>query len=175
MPVFVNPTLPKTVTGEFPTVTIDHGWPDAHLRARPNDALGQSILDFANAYRDRLPASPWDDRTGKIRLVPLDVVRPAADEVPIYRVKVPAAFLGPNLYTAGQEISYPSWPDHPNQLEAVNESAQLVLDYMGRHGAGVKLAGPVLRSGKLNMPNPALRGSPVSPMPRWAGDAVAAR
>src|SRR5215218_972833 len=111
MPIFVNPNLPKTVTGESPTVTIDHGWPGPELRARPNDTLGQEILDFANAYRDHpnFRPSAWDDRTGRIDLTPPDVVRPATDEVPRYRVREAAAFVGANLYTAGQEISYPSW------------------------------------------------------------------
>lgn len=175
MPTFLDPTRHKTPLGTYPEVSFDTGFPEPHLIARDRDELGQSIIDFANKWRGHpnLQESPWDPRTGRINLIPPDEVRPATDEVPRYRIKEAAAFVGPVLYTAGQEVSHPSWPDHPHQLEPVNESAELVLSYMNRHAAGQKLAGLVHQSGRLSFPNPALRGSPISPTLRWAGAAAA--
>jgi hypothetical protein len=57
-------------------------------------------------------------------------------------------------------------------LEAVNESAALVLSYMVRHGAGHKLPGMPHEAGVLNLPNPAtLFGAPLNPrLSRSIGD-----
>lgn len=173
MPIFLDPNRPGP---RGPTEVVrDDAWPEDHWVARPGDEIGAAIIAYRDQWMEHpdFPPSPWDDRTGRINLVPPDVVRPATDDVPRYRVRVAAAFVGANLYTAGQEVPYPSWPDHPHQLEAANPSAQLVLDYMNRYAAGQKLAGLVHKSGRLHFPNPALRGSPISPTLRWAGAAAA--
>jgi hypothetical protein len=172
MPVFLDTTCGRDITGEFTKVTIDAGWPDAHLTARPGDEIGQSIIDFAKLHRDhpKFPASPWDDRRGEIHLPNLDAPRAPTDEIPRYRLRETAVFNAV-IYAAGAEVSSPSWPDKPGILEAVNESGKLVLSYMMRHAAGQKLSGLVLKDGQLFFPNPAARGSPISPTLRWAGAA----
>jgi len=173
MPSFINPRGHKNVLGEYPSVDVPDGWPEPHLIARPRDAIGEAIISFANLYRDHpnLQESPWDPRTGTINLVPPDEPRAATDEIPRYRLKE-TAFVGCNLFNAGQETSFPGWPVNPGTLEAENESARLVLSFMERYGAGQKLPGMPHQSGRLNFPNPALRGSPISPSLRWAGAAA---
>ena len=172
MPVFLDPTRRQPVFGTPVEVVIDDGWPDPHHVARPRDELGQSIIDFANAHRGdpRLAPSPWDDRTGKINLVDPTEDRPSTDEVPRYKLKA-AGYVGCNLFLAGQVASFSGYPIDPFNLEAVNESASLVLDYQVRFGTNRKLSGSPYSAGKLNFPNPALQGSPVSAVMRWAGAA----
>jgi hypothetical protein len=173
MPVFLDQTRRQPVFGTPVEVVIDDGWPEPHHIARPRDELGQSIIDFANLYRGHpnLAPSPWDPRTGRIHLFPPDEVRPETDEVPKYRVRVPAAFIGPNLFSAGMVASFAGWPVEPFNLEPVNESARLVLDYQARFGTNRKLSGQPHQSGRLHFENPALAGSPISPVMRWAGAA----
>ncbi|MCK1706122.1 hypothetical protein IVA86_33155 [Bradyrhizobium sp. 146] len=156
MASFLNPRGRKNPTGEYPTVSVDDGWPEAHFVARPNDALGQAIIDFAKKWSAHpgFPASPWDPRVGDISLTPPDLPRAAGDPVPTYRLKEDA-FLGPNLYSKGQDISHAGWPVRPHTLEPMNESASRVLSYMTRYGAGRTLPGMPYTAGVLNLPNPA--------------------
>lgn len=157
MPSFLNPRGHKTATGEFPTVSVDDGWPDAHLTARRNDALGQAIIDFAKTWSEHpdFPESPWDPRVGDISLVAPDQPRAATDPMPRYLLKEDG-FVGCNLYMVGQQINFAGWPVRPHTLEPMNESARLVLSYMTRHGAGRTLPGmPHTSAGVLNLPNPA--------------------
>jgi hypothetical protein len=172
MPVFLDPTRRQPVFGTPVEVVIDTGWPEPHLIARPRDELGQSIIDFANLYRghSNLQESPWDPRTGTISLVPPDEVRPDSDPLPRYRLRS-AGFVGCNLFLAGQTTSFPGWPVDPFNLEPVNESAELVLAYQSKYGTNRKLAGSPHSAGRLSFPNPALAGSPISPVMRWAGAA----
>jgi hypothetical protein len=171
MPVFLDPTRRQPVFGTPVEVVIDTGWPEPHHVARPRDELGQSIIDFANKWRGHpnLQDGPWDSRTGTINLLPPDEPRPDSDPVPRYRVKSAAAFIGCNLFLSGQVASFAGWPVEPFNLAAENESARLVLDYQSRFGTNRKLSGQPHQSGRLNFPNPALEGSPVSPVMRWAG------
>jgi hypothetical protein len=173
MPTFLDPTKHKTPLGEYPEIDLPEGWPAPHLIARPRDEIGESIIAFANLYRDHpnLQESPWDPRTGTINLVPPDESRPATDPIPRYRLKE-TTFVGCVLYTAGSETDCPGWIVNPATVEAVNVSAELVLSFQSRYGAGQKLAGSPYQSGRLNFPNPALRGSPISPTLRWAGAAA---
>jgi hypothetical protein len=173
MPTFLDPTKHKTPFGTYPEISVDTGWPEPHLIARPRDEIGESIIAFANLYRDHpnLQESPWDPRTGTINLVPPDEPRPATDPIPRYRLRS-TGFVGCNLFLAGQTASFPGYPIDPFNLEAVNPSAALVLTFMEKYGAGQKLAGQPYQSGRLNFPNPALRGSPISPTLRWAGAAA---
>jgi hypothetical protein len=173
LPTFLDPTKRKTLFGTYPEISVDTGWPEPHLIARPRDEIGESIIAFANLYRDHpnLQESPWDPRTGRINLIPPDQARAATDEIPRYRLKE-TAFVGCNLFNAGQETSFQGWPVNPGTLEAENESARLVLSFMERYGTGQKLPGMPHQSGRLNFPNPALRGSPISPTLRWAGAAA---
>ena len=173
MPVFLDTSKHKTAFGDFPEVSVD-GWPEAHHAARPNDAIGAEIIAYAVRWRDHpnLPEAPFDRRTGRINLVPPDEPRAPTDEVPRYRLKE-TGFVGCNLYLAGQETAFPGWPVHPYNLEAVNESGRLVLDYMRTYGAGQKLPGAPHHDNKLDFPNPALRGSPITPTLRWSGSASA--
>jgi hypothetical protein len=172
MPTFLDPTRHKTALGEYPEVSIDEGWPEPHHIARPRDEIGQSIIDFANLYRGHpnLAPSPWDPRTGTINLVPPDEPRPATDEIPRYRLRT-TGFVGCNLFLSGQTTSFPGYPIDPFNLEAVNTSAELVLAYQSKYGTNRKLAGSPHSGGRLSFPNPALEGSPVSPVLRWAGAA----
>jgi hypothetical protein len=160
MASFLDPTKHKTPLGEFPTVSID-GWPDEHLIARPNDTLGQRIIDYAKMWGSHpdFPESPWDPRVGNINLVPPDQSRPATDPMPRYRLKEDA-FLGPALYSKGQELDYAGWPVRPSTLEAMNESAERVLNYMTRFGAGRTLPGMPHANGVLNLPSPSAFGTP---------------
>jgi hypothetical protein len=173
MPVFLDPTRHKTPLGEHPEVDLPEGWPEPHHIARPRDELGQRIIDFANQYRDHpnLAASPWDDRTGTISLIPPDQPRPATDEIPRYRMRE-TGFVGCNLFLAGQVTSFAGWIVNPWTVEAVNASAELVLAYQSKYAAGQKLAGqPYQSDGHLHFENPALRASPIRPTLRWAGAA----
>jgi hypothetical protein len=162
MATFLNPRGHKNALGEYPSVDVPDRWPEPHLIARPRDEQGQRILDFAALYRSHpdFPASPWDPRVGDISLVPPDQPRPDRDPIPRYRLKEDA-FLGPALYSKGQELDYASWPVRPSTLEAMNESAERVLNYMTRFGAGRTLPGqPYNAEGVLNLPSPALFGTP---------------
>lgn len=172
MATFLDPTRHKTALGEYPEVSIDEGWPEPHHIARPRDEIGQSIIDFANLYRGHpnLALSPWDERTGTINLVPPDEVRPDTDPIPRYKLKS-AGFVGCVLFNAGSETSFPGWPVDPFNLEAVNESAALVLAYQSKYGTNRKLSGSPHSGGQLRFPNPALAGSPISAVHRWAGAA----
>jgi hypothetical protein len=169
MPVFMNPTARKTFTGEMPTVAVDDGWPDADLVARPNDATGAAIIAYRDKWQEHpnFPASPWDDRAGDIFLPDLDgEARAVTDPVPRYRLKE-NAFLGPNLYMAGQEVNFPGWPVRPHTLVAINASAERVLSYQSRYGAGRTLPGMPHQAGVLNLPNPATTfGAPQNYMIR---------
>jgi hypothetical protein len=171
MPTFLDPTKHKTPLGEYPEVSIDTGFPEPHLIARDRDELGQSIIDFANKWRGhpKLQESPWDDRVGRINLVDPTEPRPATDEVPKYRVVEAAAFIGSVLYLKDQVVPFAGWVVNPWAVEAVNESAELVLAYQSRYGTNRKLSGQPHQSGRLFFHNPALEGSPVSPVMRWAG------
>lgn len=161
MPIFLNPRGHKTSTGEFPSVVIDTGWPEPHLIARPNDATGAAIIAYAKKFsvHPDFPASPWDARTGTINLVPPDQPRAATDPIPHYRMREDA-FLGPSLYSKGNEVDFAGWPVRPFTLEAMNESAELVLSYQQRYGTTRILPGMPHEAGKLNLPNPALSGTP---------------
>jgi hypothetical protein len=172
MPAFLNPRGHKTALGEYPSVDVPDGWPEPHLIARPRDEIGAAIISYRDRWQDRenFPASFWDDRTGTISLIPPDQPRPATDEIPRWRLRE-TGFVGCNLFLASQTTSFPGWPINPWTLEAVNTSAELVLAYIEKYGAGQKLAGLPHQSGRLNFPNPALRGSPISPTLRWAGAA----
>jgi hypothetical protein len=165
MPIFLNPLGHKTVTGELPTVVIDAAWPDEHLTARPNDDVGAAIIRYrdANEHHPLFPPSPWDDRVGDIFLPDLDgEARAATDPIPRYRLKEDA-FLGPSLFTAGAEVNFPGWPVRPHTLEAVNESAERVLSYQTRYGAGRTLPGMPHQAGVLCLPNPATTfGTPLN-------------
>jgi hypothetical protein len=175
MASFLNPRGFKNALGEFPTVSVDHGWPEPHLLARPNDKLGQQIIDYAKRYRSHpdFPESPWDARRGEIYLPDLDQPRPDTDPVPRYQLKEDA-FLGPSLYSKGAELNYPGWPARSATLEPMNESAERVLDYVARIGPGRTLPGMPHDGFVLNLPNPALLwGAPESATPRWAGNSAA--
>jgi hypothetical protein len=157
MATFLDPTKHKTPLGEYPTVSVDDSWPDPGLLARKNDELGQRILDYAAKWKDHpnFPPSPWDDRTGTISLIPPDQPRPETDPMPRYRLREDA-FLGPSLYSKGQEVPFAGWPVRPFTLEPMNESAERVLSYMTRYGAGRTLPGqPHAAEGVLSFPNPA--------------------
>ena len=162
MASFLNPRGHKNALGEFPSVEVSDGWPANHLVARANDKIGQSIIDFANQWRGHpnFPASHWDDRSGTIALIPPDQARPEKDEMPFYRIKE-NGFLGPNLYNARDEVKFSGWPKFPSNLEALNQSAKLVLVYQSRYGAGGTLPGqPHTAEGVLNLPSPVGVGTP---------------
>jgi hypothetical protein len=169
MSVVLDPRR-KTPLGGYVEIDLPEGWPEPHHIARPRDELGQAIIDFANQWRGHpnLQESPWDDRTGRINLIPPDEPRAATDEVPKYRVKDVAAFIGCVLYTRDQVVPFPGWPASPYALTAENESARLVLAYMEKFGAGQKLTGQPHQSGQLFFPNPALRGNAIMPRARWS-------
>jgi hypothetical protein len=63
--------------------------------------------------------------------------------------------LGPSLYLKGQEVPWAGWTGQPHTLEALNESAERVLSYQTRFGAGRTLPGMPHEAGVLNLPNPA--------------------
>jgi hypothetical protein len=161
MSSFINPKGLKNALGEYPTVDVPEGWPAAHLVARPRDEQGQRILDFAALYRSHpdFPPSPWDPRVGDISLIPPDQSRPEKDEMPFYRIKE-NGFLGPNLYNARDEVKFSGWAKFPSNLEALNQSAKLVLAYQSRYGAGRLPGQPHTAEGVLNLPSPALFGTP---------------
>ena len=161
MATFLNPRGHKNALGEYPSVDVSDGWPEPHLIARPRDEQGQRILDFAALYRSNpdFPASPWDPRVGYISLVPPDQPRADRDPIPRYRLKEDA-FLGASLYSARQEVDHTGWPARPSTLEAMNESAERVLNYMTRFGAGRTLPGMPHANGVLNLPSPSAFGTP---------------
>jgi len=171
MPVFLDPTRRQPVFGTPVEVVIDTGWPEPHHVARDRDETGRKIVEFISRWRGHpnLQESPFDPRTGMINLVDPTEVRPELDEVPRYRVKSAAAFIGCNLFLSGQVASFAGWPVEPFNLTAENESARLVLDYQSRFGTNRKLSGQPHQSGRLFFHNPALENSPVSPVMRWAG------
>jgi hypothetical protein len=165
MATFLNPKGHKTALGQFPEISVDDSWPEPHHIARPRDAIGEAIIAYARHWGSHpdFPPSPWDTRRGDIYLPDLDRPRAATDPIPRYRLKE-HAFLGCNLFNAGQEVNFAGWPVLPHTLEAVNESAAMVLSYMTRHGAGHKLPGMPHDAGVLNLPNPAtVFGVPLSP------------
>jgi hypothetical protein len=170
--IFLDPSR-KTPLGEFAEVILDEEWPSPDLIARPRDELAQRVLDYAALYRSHpaFPPSPWSNRRGDIHLPNLDEPQPETDEVPKYRVKSAAAFIGCNLFSSGMTASFAGWPVDPFNLEAVNESAELVLAYQSRYGTNRKLSGQPHQSGRLNFPNPALANSPIAPVMRWSGAA----
>jgi hypothetical protein len=161
MASFLNPRGHKTAFGEYPTVSVDHGWPDSHLIARPRDPTGEAIIAYAKKWKDHpdFPESPWDTRRGKIYLPDLDQPRADKDPIPLYRLKA-VGVLNSTLYPAGAEIDSPAWPTNPSQLEPVNEGARLVLNYMAKFGAGRNLTTPPYSAGTLHFENPALFGTP---------------
>jgi len=136
MPVFVNPRGHLSPFGEKPTIAVNTGWPEKHLLARPNDALGQAILDYRDKWqhhKDFPVEGPWDSRRGEIFLRDLDEPEAEFDEVPRYRVKPAAAFIGCVLFTQGQISSFQGYPANPSELEPENESARRVLSFMMRY------------------------------------------
>jgi hypothetical protein len=157
MASFLNPKGLKNALGEFPTVSVDTGWPEPHLIARPRDEIGEAIIAYAKKWgaHPDFPESPWDTRRGEIYLPDLDQPRAETDPMPRYRLKEDA-FLGPSLYSKGQEVDYAGWPVRPFTLEAMNESAELVLRYMTRVAPGRTLPGSPHECGVLVLPNPAL-------------------
>jgi hypothetical protein len=173
MATFLNPRGHKTPLGEFPTVSVDKGWPDAHLIAR--DQLGEAIIAYAKKWKDHpdFPESPWDTRRGEIFLRDLDEPEAPDDEVPKYRVKAATAFVGCALYAQGAVVAFSGWPSNMSDLEPANESAERVFSYATRYGPGRKLTAPPYSGGKLHFENPALWGVPESPRPRWAGNSAA--
>jgi hypothetical protein len=155
MASFLNPRGFKNAMGEFPTVSVDDGWPERHLLARPNDKLGQQILDYAAKWKNHpdFPPSPWDTRRGEIYLPDLDQPRPDTDPIPRYRLKEFGA-VGASVYAAGAELNFTGWPTRPSLLEPMNTSASLVLGYMARC-AGRPLPGTMPHAnGVLNLPSP---------------------
>ena len=60
MPSFINPRDHKNALGEYPSVDVPDGWPEPHLIARPNDVLGQAIIDYAAKWKghEKFPPSP---------------------------------------------------------------------------------------------------------------------
>jgi hypothetical protein len=162
MPSFQNSRGFKNAMGEYPTVSVDDGWPDPHLIARPNDVLGQQIIDYAKRYRlhPNFPDSPWDTRRGEIFLRDLDEPEAPRDEVPKYRVKAATAFVGPLLYARGAVVAFHFWPSNMSDLEPANESAERVFSYATRYGPGRKLMAPPYSAGQLFFENPALWGTP---------------
>jgi hypothetical protein len=168
MPTFLNPKGHKNSFGHFPEVSVDDTWPDAGLIARPNDVLGQKILDYQKRWsgNENFPSSPWDDRAGTISLIPPDEVRPATDPIPRYRMREDG-FIGCNLYLKNQEVAFAGWPVRPHTLQPINESAERVLSYMNRYGAGRTLPKMPHQAGVLCLPNPATTfGTPQSYMIR---------
>src|SRR4051794_21538314 len=111
MPVFINPLGHRDPFGKLPEVTVDFGWPEPHLIARPGDTQGEAIIEFANQYRDHpeVQSGPWDDRTGTINLIRPNEKRPATDEVPRWKLKL-AGYVGAALYPAGALLEHPHWP-----------------------------------------------------------------
>jgi len=170
MATFLNPRGHKTPLGEFPTVSVDDGWPEPHLLARPNDAIGAAIIEFAKKWRGHpnLQQSPWDDRTGSINLLPPDQPRPETDPVPRYRLKE-FGVLGASVYAAGAELDYPGWPTRPSLLEPMNESATRVLDYMAGSAGRALPASMPHANGVLNLPSPALDNVPQNYSHRASG------
>jgi hypothetical protein len=164
MPSFLNPRGFKNAMGEYPTVSVDDGWPDPHLIARPNDALGQAILDYAKKFGSHpdFPPSPWDPRRGEIFLRDLDEPEDPRDEVPKYRVKAATAFIGASLYARGAVAALHGWPLNLADLEPENESARRVAAYLSRYGLGRRLMDPPYSAGKLQFENPALWGVPLN-------------
>jgi hypothetical protein len=169
MATFLDPTKHKTPYGLYPEVTAE-SWPAPHLLARPNDAIGAAIIEFAKKWRGHpnLQQSPWDDRTGTINLVPPDQPRPETDEMPKYRLREFSALNGV-VYAAGAEISYPGWPRNPSLLEPINRSGELVLDYIARCAGRPLPASMPHSGGVLNLPSPGLDNMPQNYTHRASG------
>jgi hypothetical protein len=167
---FLDPTKHRTPYGEYPSVDVPSGWPDAHLIARPRDQIGEAIIAYAKKWRDHpdFPASPWDDRTGTINLVPPDQPRPATDPIPRYRLREFGA-VGPSVYPAGAQLDLSSWPRNPSLLEPMNTSAELVLSYMARCAGRPLPAMMPHANGALNLPSPGLDGVPLNYSHRASG------
>jgi hypothetical protein len=170
MPVYLDPSKPKTPFGEHPEISTEE-WPAPRWTARPRDELGQAIIDYARRWRthSNFPANPWSDRHGKIYLPDdLDQPQPETDEIPKYRTKEFGAIAGV-VYAAGAEVNFPGWPTRPSLLEPMNESAELVLAFMARC-AGRPLPATMPHSGGvLNLPSPGRDNVPQNYMHRASG------
>jgi hypothetical protein len=164
MPSFLNPRGFKNAMGEYPTVSVDDGWPQPHLLARPNDELGQAIINYVSRWKDHpdFPPSPWDSRRGEIFLRDLDEPEADSDEAPKYRVKAATAFIGPSLYARGAVAVLHGWPLNMADLEPENESARRVVSYKTRYGLGRRMMEPPYAAGRLQFENPALWGVPLN-------------
>jgi hypothetical protein len=175
MPVFLNPRGFKNALGEYPSVDVPSGWPAGHLIARPNDKLGQQIIDYVVRWKNHpaFPPSPWDDRRGEIFLRDLDEPEAPDDEEPLYRVKAPTAFVGCTLYAQGALVPFSGWVKNMSAVEPANESARRVFSYATSYGPGRNLTAPPYQAGRLHFENPALFGSPQSATPRWVGNSAA--
>jgi hypothetical protein len=177
MPVFLDPKGHKTALGEYPSVS-GPGWPAPGLIARPNDALGAAIIAYFQKFKDHpdFPDSPWCARRGEIFLRDLDEPEPPRDEAPKYRVKMPTAFVGCTQYLQGDVVPFDGWIANMWALEPVNESAERVVRYVTRYGAGRTLQGQPYSAGKLNFENPELWGNPQNATHRgsFGGPSVAA-
>jgi hypothetical protein len=156
MSVYLDKLKHRTAYGSHPEVSVD-SWPDPERHgARPGDQIGAAILAYvvANSGHENFPASPWSDRHGDIHLPDnLDEPPPEADPLPRWRLLEPA-FLGPVLYSKGDEVNFPGWPIHPWAVEPVNSSAEKVLSYQTRFGSNRKLAGLAHSGRRLNLPDP---------------------
>jgi hypothetical protein len=171
MATFLNPRGHKTPLGEFPTVSVDDGWPDRGLVARPGDQIGEAILAYQKKWSGHaaFPDSPWDARRGEIYLPDdLDKPRPASDAIPRYKLREFGA-LGPGVYAKGAEVDYPGWPRNPSLLEPMNESAKHVLSYMASTAGRPVPAMMPHSGGVLNLPSPGLDGVPQNFSHRASG------
>jgi hypothetical protein len=170
MATFLDPTKHKTPLGGYPEVSVDHGWPDAHLIPRKNDPVGASIVAFIAKWRGHpnLADGPWDPRTGTISLVPPDQPRPDTDPIPRYRLREFGA-VGPNVYAAGAELDFSGWPRNPSLLEPMNTSAELVLSYMARCAGRPLPAMMPHANAVLNLPSPGLDRVPLNYSHRASG------
>jgi hypothetical protein len=174
MPVFHNPAK-RTVTGDFESVVIDFGWPPEGLVARPNDPTGAAILDYVAKFKNHkdFPDSSWSSRHGEIFLRDLDEPEAPDDEQPRYRVVAATAFIGCTLYARGDVVPFSGWPSNMAALEPANISAERVIRYATKYGAGRNLVGQPWSAGKLHLESPATFGRPESARPRWAGNSAA--
>ena len=174
MPIFLDPSR-RTPLGPK-EIVIDVGWPPDGLVARPNDAQGLAILKYAARFRNHPafpPDGPWDSRRGENFLRDLDAPEVPDDEQPRYRVVAATAFIGCTLYARGDVVPFAGYPANMSALEAANTSAERVVRYASKYGAGRKLVGQPWSAGRLHFKNPATFGRPESARPRWAGSSAA--
>jgi hypothetical protein len=162
LPVFLDPTRHKNAFGEYQTVDVPDSWPAPHHRPRERDTLGEKIVAYAAQHRNHpnFPSSPWSTRHGEIFLPDLDEPEELHDEMPKYRVKDAAAFIGCVMYTEGQIVPFAGWPANMSALEPANQSAERVVRYAIKYGAGRNLVGQPWSAGRLHFENPALAGKP---------------